>query len=404
MASKGRYTRTKDEKGRVYLPKPIKDNFDSRGIKKLMVLDYKTNVRYYTLSGWRRVEDHEDDHALLAGAKKNTIQKAGRIRLPKNSPLSDPEVKKVTVEFFDDFLKVTIPEKEDLAALPLSDQLQFDSLLDEKIIPIQTGSIGKSRLRHSKTPLVLVPLSEIYADDKKFQNRIKIEVDELKDSIEKLGQQVAIILRGPRPYTIVSGHRRFEALTQLNKKTALAIVYPYLDDKKAYAISLTDNVNRKSLSPYEHSKALAAMKQYGFSVIELTELLGKGRRSVENYLRVWNEGSDELKNALLEGSITFSAAVQAVSKNLSPKQIMGKSIRNIISENDPEISRYKGPIYFKEFASGKLTLKLKFDRKEHDIDNVISDLEEILGKLKDKREELGSPEQDKIIKSNKGAL
>lgn len=415
MAVIDQYTRKKDGKGRLYLPKKVRIFFKSKGITELTAVDYTTHVRYFPPDSWVREKDNLSNSTadpaeiekILSSAKTSSIQKAGRVRIPKDSNLSSSNVKKLYVELYNDFMKISVAKKEMAGALPLGNQLslQFNSMADADAAHIYLRP-GSKKLKSSGIPLAYVPLDEISIEDKTFLNRLNIDVSDIIDSIQKHGLQVPVILRGSGPYTIVSGFRRIIALLKLEKKEALSVVYPSLDDKKAYAISLIENVQRKSLSDYELIRALSHMKDFGYSAVELAVLIGKGRRIVENYLRIWNEGTESIKQALMEGRLTISAAIQAVAKNLTTDQVQGKSIRRIISETNPDNPRFSGPIYFREFGSGRITLRMKFDRTEHNIDNVISDLEHIISNLKEKREDLLTEEIDEepsTEESEKGA-
>jgi hypothetical protein len=132
------------------------------------------------------------------------------------------------------------------------------------------------------------------------------------------------------------------------------------------------------------------MKDRGYNTAELAELIGKGRRIIELYLRVWNSnepGDQSIKEALKKGEISISAAINAVGKNLTAEQIINKSVREIVQQAERARGISRGPIYFREFGSGKITLRMRFDKKQHNIDQVIDELEKILGSLRDKREQ-----------------
>lgn len=397
MSSMGKFIRKKDNKDRIFLPKRIRKIFLDEGIRELVCVSFGSHVCYYTGKGWEQHQSllnasiHNEDQRkeILAGAQTITLQKAGRVLIPKNNDLADEDVRELAIEFFDDFFKVSRVEKESDPAL-LENQLNFPFNSIQAVDEFASGTKRKrrsaSRPKPADLPLVKVALSDIRMEDRTFFNRLSIDIESLVDSIKEHGQQVPVILKGPKPYTIISGFRRIYALTRLSDRDVIAVVYPSLDSKKAFAISLIENVQRRSLSDYELIRTLSMMKDKGYSTVELARLIAKGRRIVEQYLRVWN-GPESIKEALRENRISISAAINAVGKKLTVEQVEGKSIREIVNTAEEKQVEEKGPIYFREFASGKITLKMQFDRKRHDLKTLIIELEEIIQNLKTRQDQ-----------------
>ena len=227
-------------------------------------------------------------------------------------------------------------------------------------------------------------MRDIRIKDTTFCNRIALEIEDLATSLRDRGQQVPVILRGKKPYQIVSGYRRIHALQSLGEKQVLAVVHTTLEDRDAQAISLIENVQRKSLSDYELLNALSVMKDQGYSTVELAVLIGKGRRIVEQYMRVWN-GPPSIKEALRENRITISAAINAVGRKLSVEQVEGKSIRQIAQVEPPIFLESRGPVYFREFENGKISLRVQYDQKRHELGRIIDELESVIDKLKNRK-------------------
>lgn len=100
---------------------------------------------------------------------------------------------------------------------------------------------------------------------------------ELVASIKAHGLKQPILVRPARSgYEIVAGIRRYEASKKLGFKTIPAIV-ENLDDKTAFEIMLTENVQRRQLSPLEEAKAYKvylADKHWG-SMSELSSKINK---------------------------------------------------------------------------------------------------------------------------------
>ena len=103
-------------------------------------------------------------------------------------------------------------------------------------------------------------------------------VEELAESINKIGLLQPIIVRtnSSENFEIVAGNRRFNACKKLGKrKIACHIVE--LDDKKAFEISIIENVQRHTLNPIDESLAFRKyVEQFGWGgVSELSQKLSK---------------------------------------------------------------------------------------------------------------------------------
>ncbi|WP_425073446.1 plasmid partitioning protein RepB [Sagittula sp. S175] len=99
--------------------------------------------------------------------------------------------------------------------------------------------------------------SEIDTDGR-LEDRLALEVEDLKQSIEKNGQRVPILLRpvGER-YALIYGRRRLEACRQLGLKVR-AIVTD-LDDGQSLRDQLIENQARRDLSFIERALVAAAL-------------------------------------------------------------------------------------------------------------------------------------------------
>lgn len=95
-----------------------------------------------------------------------------------------------------------------------------------------------------------------------FQPRININMqslNELISSIEQNGLMQPIViteLEDNGKYTIVSGHRRYEAFKIMGKSTIDALIKKDLADKDLAILSLTENLMRENLHPIENAIAI----------------------------------------------------------------------------------------------------------------------------------------------------
>ena len=103
-------------------------------------------------------------------------------------------------------------------------------------------------------------------------------LEELAESINNIGLLQPIIVRtnSSDNFEIVAGNRRFNACKKLGKrKIACHIVE--IDDKKAFEVSMIENVQRNTLNPIDESLAFRKyVKDFGWGGIsELSQKLSK---------------------------------------------------------------------------------------------------------------------------------
>jgi ParB/RepB/Spo0J family partition protein len=330
------------------------------------------------------IQDETAQNQILSSVQTYSLQDANgednaRVVIHKHSDLRKNTVKRLHIALHEDFFIVSAAITT--APAPLSKNSAFELGLSVSVNKKRQKAIGHPSIG---LPYLRIPLSQIRMDDFTFFYRDSLEYKDLAGSLKEHGQQVPIILRGPKPYIIISGFLRVNALKSLGENEVLSLVHNDLTDDRAHDISIIDNAQRKSLSDFELIRALAAMKDRGRTTIEIANLLGKGRRIVERYFRVWN-GPEDIKLALREGQINISAAMNAVDLSLPIEKVIGKSVRQILQQSSRATVRPEGPIYFRAFDSGRVTLRMQFDRRRHSIENVIGDLESIITELKLKK-------------------
>lgn len=82
--------------------------------------------------------------------------------------------------------------------------------------------------------------------------RAKIEVEELADSIKKIGllQPIVVRMAGKGTFQIVAGNRRYYACREIGwRKITCHIVE--LDDRSAFEVALSEYVQRQTLGPID---------------------------------------------------------------------------------------------------------------------------------------------------------
>lgn len=128
-------------------------------------------------------------------------------------------------------------------------------------------------------------------DPNPYQPRREFKADELKelaDSIKAQGLLQPVILRRmPRGrYQLVAGERRLRATRDLGRLAIKAIIREYSDDR-LLELSLVENLIRADLNEIEVAQALQRLQnQYGYTTVQLAEVIGKSRPAVSNTLRL----------------------------------------------------------------------------------------------------------------------
>ncbi len=112
---------------------------------------------------------------------------------------------------------------------------------------------------------------------------------ELAQSIEKHGLLQPILIKKdeqadrPEKHIIVAGERRFRAFQRLDRESIPAIRTTGHADE----LALIENIQRQDLSPMEEAEALLRlMEKYQYSQGDLADSIGKGRKTVNEILKI----------------------------------------------------------------------------------------------------------------------
>ncbi len=113
-------------------------------------------------------------------------------------------------------------------------------------------------------------------------------LSELADSIRQIGIIQPITLRdmGDGTYQIIAGERRWRAAQQAGLTTVPAYIRT-ADDEKMMQMALVENIQREDLNAIEIALAYQSLiERYGLTQDRLSEMVGKNRATVANYLRL----------------------------------------------------------------------------------------------------------------------
>ena len=225
---------------------------------------------------------------------------------------------------------------------------------------------------------------------------------ELSESIKMYGViQPIVVSKKEGYYAIIAGERRWRAAKQAGLKEIPAIIRDD-DDRKNKEISLIENMQREDLNAYEKAAGIKAlMEEYNMTQEEIAKVLGKGRSSIANSVRVLNLSPEVLELAkqgkLTEGHCKALLAITDPKKQLEMATRMierGDSVRQaekkIHHQKNHKAVAEKYAVVYKDIEDrfqGFFGTKVKIDAGKRSGKIIINytnndELERILGLIK----------------------
>lgn len=112
---------------------------------------------------------------------------------------------------------------------------------------------------------------------------------ELSESIKKYGViQPIIVSKKDDFYQIIAGERRWRA-SKLAGLSEIPAIIRENNEQKNKEIALIENIQREDLNPIEKARGIKQlMEQYNLTQAQVAEVIGKGRSTVTNTLRILN--------------------------------------------------------------------------------------------------------------------
>jgi ParB family transcriptional regulator, chromosome partitioning protein len=156
----------------------------------------------------------------------------------------------------------------------------------------------------------------------------------LADSVRAQGVVQPVLVR-PRVaggYELIAGERRWRAAREAKLTTVPAVVRE-ADDRDTLLLGLIENIAREDLSPVEEARAFAvALDEFGLSLGELSEQVGKSKPAVSNRVRLLELPEDVLK-MLERGQLTegHARAVLAVPDHEGRRALARKIVQKGMS-------------------------------------------------------------------------
>jgi len=175
----------------------------------------------------------------------------------------------------------------------------------------------------------------MHANPRQPRKRFESEaVSGLAESIKAQGLIPPVVVR-PRlagGYELIAGERRWRAAREAGLDTLPAVIRE-ADDRDTLLLGLVENVAREDLSPVEEARAYALLlDEFGLSLGEVAERVGKAKPTVSNRLRLLELPADVLelvdRKELTEG---HARAVLAVPENDGRRRLARQIVRDGMS-------------------------------------------------------------------------
>jgi ParB family chromosome partitioning protein len=207
-------------------------------------------------------------------------------------------------------------------------------------LELLVGGPGEPELAH-------LPVETIHPNPRQPRKRFDGEAtSSLADSIRAQGlvQPVVVRVREAGGYELIAGERRWRAAREAGIATVPALLRE-ADDRDSLLLGLVENVAREQLSAVEEARAYALLlDEFGLSLGELAERVGKAKPTVSNRLRLLELPDDVL--ALVErGDLSegHARAVLAVPDHEGRRRLARQIIRRGMSVRAAErAARWSG--------------------------------------------------------------
>jgi ParB family chromosome partitioning protein len=219
------------------------------------------------------------------------------------------------------------------------------------------------------------------------------DLSELMASIVEKGVIEPLIVRqrGSR-FQIVAGERRYQAAVQVGIRD-LPVVIRDLDDSEVIEIALVENLQRKDLTPFEESEALAALaERCRYTHEDLARKLGKSRTSITESLAL-QEMPEDVKNLCRLADISSKSLLLQVVRQTDPKKMTalvekisreGGTTREALRKETakPKAGRPKAFVYAYRPPTKAFSLRLSFIKSRVERDEIIEALQAIIKELR----------------------
>lgn len=208
----------------------------------------------------------------------------------------------------------------------------------------------------------LIPYKDIVvADD--FNVRKKMgDIQELADSIQKIGLIQPLVVReggpdkdGNRKYTLVSGERRYRALALLGV-TTVEVKIKKINQDEALDINLAENEERKDLEPLERAARYKFLMEHSkLTQAQLAKKIGKSEAFVSQTLTLLRNLDPSVQKAIENKEITPTIAreISTLSKAQQVEVLTEANEKKAKRGKAASLSELKDSIEEKKAKNGK---------------------------------------------------
>lgn len=139
-------------------------------------------------------------------------------------------------------------------------------------------------INEQKYVLQMMDISKIERDKNQPRKNVKVNIDELAESIKEKGILQPLLVREENDETIlISGERRLEAALKAGLSQVPVIFY----EGNPAELSLIENLQREDLHPIEEAEALQdLMKKSSYTQEEIGKLIGKKQSTISGILKL----------------------------------------------------------------------------------------------------------------------
>ena len=181
--------------------------------------------------------------------------------------------------------------------------------------------------------IIDLPVDQIQVNP--FQPRSNFEeesIQELAESIHELGiiQPITVRKKGFKSYEIISGERRYRAVSNLNIKSIPAYVR-IANDQQSLEMALVENIQRQNLDPIEIALCYQRLiDEVMLTQDQMSKRVGKKRSTISNYLRLLKL-DPIVQTGIRDGFVTMGHGRALVS--VENKELQLEFYKKILAES-----------------------------------------------------------------------
>lgn len=216
----------------------------------------------------------------------------------------------------------------------------------DALIKKDSGTTYESPTPSASHPLPLnsiskIPVSKIRAN--KFQPRKDFgreALEELKTSIKENGLVQPITVRRVENgmFELVSGERRYRAVSELGQNEIPAYVLQVDSDTKMLELALTENLQREDLNAIEIATGYQRLiDECSLTQEQVAERVGKDRATVTNFIRLLKLPA-QIQKSLIDGDISagHARALLAIEDTAERFRLFNRIARHSLSVRQVE--------------------------------------------------------------------